>query len=95
MPFHGALTRIVLADGRAASVLLIGDTATGKSRNARGLARASARRIRELRIVADDMGSLDRAGGGLLGYGTEIGAFVRFDDLQHGYASASSTAPSS
>ena len=27
MPFHGAYTRLVLADGSAASVLLIGDTA--------------------------------------------------------------------
>ncbi len=31
MPFHGAYTRLVLEDGTAAGVLLIGDTATGKS----------------------------------------------------------------
>ena len=40
-----------------------------------------------MRIIADDMGSLEvGAGGELLGFGTEIGAFVRLDDLQQGYA---------
>ncbi len=44
-------------------------------------------RIREVRIIADDMGSLEvGADGRVLGYGTEIGAFVRLDDLQQGYA---------
>jgi hypothetical protein len=44
-------------------------------------------RIREVRIIADDMGALDVGPGGeLLGFGTEIGAFVRLDDLQQGYA---------
>jgi hypothetical protein len=43
--------------------------------------------IRELRIIADDMGSLEiDAQGRVLGYGTEIGAFIRLDDLQQGYA---------
>ncbi|HEY5388806.1 MAG TPA: ATPase, partial [Thermoleophilia bacterium] len=44
-------------------------------------------RIREVRVIADDMGSLEVAADGrVLGYGTEIGAFVRLDDLQQGYA---------
>ena len=38
-------------------------------------------------MIADDMGSLEVAADGrVLGYGTEIGAFVRLDDLQQGYA---------
>jgi hypothetical protein len=38
-------------------------------------------------IIADDMGSLEiNAEGEILGYGTEIGAFLRLDDLQDGYA---------
>jgi hypothetical protein len=41
----------------------------------------------ELRIIADDMGSLEISSDGrVLGYGTEIGAFIRLDDLQQGYA---------
>jgi hypothetical protein len=87
MPFHGAYTRLVLADGSAAGVLLIGDTATGKSETLEALRVAGEERIREVRVIADDMGTLEvGAGGELRGYGTEIGAFVRLDDLQQGYA---------
>ena len=43
MPFHGAYTRLVLADGAAAGVLIIGDTATGKSET-----------LEALRIVGDE-----------------------------------------
>jgi hypothetical protein len=41
-----------------------------------------------MRIIADDMGSLEleKKTGRVVGYGTEIGAFVRLDDLQKGYA---------
>ena len=87
MPFHGAFTHIVLNDGRAANVLLIGDTATGKSESLEALRLAGEDRIRELRVIADDMGSLEVADDGTVrGYGTETGAFVRLDDLQQGYA---------
>jgi hypothetical protein len=87
MPFHGAFARIVLDDGRSANVLLIGDTATGKSETLEALRTIGAESLRELSVVADDMGSLEISSGGeLLGYGTEIGAFVRLDDLQQGYA---------
>jgi len=87
MPFHGAYTRLVLAGGATADVLLIGDTATGKSETLEALRVLGDERIREVRVIADDMGSLEVAGDGrLLGFGTEIGAFVRLDDLQQGYA---------
>jgi hypothetical protein len=87
LPFHGAYSRLVLDDGSSADVLLIGDTATGKSETLEALRVAGDERIRELRIIADDMGSLEAAPDGrLLGFGTEIGAFVRLDDLQQGYA---------
>ena len=87
MPFHGAYTRLVLADGAAAGVLIIGDTATGKSETLEALRIVGDERIREVRVIADDMGSLEVAADGrVLGYGTEIGAFVRLDDLQQGYA---------
>ena len=87
MPFHGAYTRLVLADGSAAGVLIIGDTATGKSETLEALRVLGDERIREVRVIADDMGSLEvGVDGRVLGYGTEIGAFVRLDDLQQGYA---------
>jgi hypothetical protein len=87
MPFHGAFTHIVLADGGEANVLLLGDTATGKSESLEALRLAGEDRIRELRVIADDMGSLEVGeDGAVRAYGTEIGAFVRLDDLQQGYA---------
>jgi hypothetical protein len=86
MPFHGAFTHIVLGDGSSANVLLIGDTATGKSETLEALRLAGDAELRELRIVADDMGTLEVLRGNVVGYGTEIGAFVRLDDLQQGYA---------
>ena len=92
MPFHGALVHIALRGGRAANALLIGDTATGKSESLEALRQVGQARVAELRIIADDMGSLEVcavAGGDspqVLGYGSEIGAFVRLDDLQQGYA---------
>jgi hypothetical protein len=87
MPFHGAFARVVLRSGAAATLLVLGDTATGKSETLEALRLLGEEAIGELRVVADDMGSIEIAPEGrLLGYGTEIGAFVRLDDLQRGYA---------
>ncbi len=90
MPFHGAFTGLVLQGGAAAGVLLVGDTATGKSETLEALRLASGGSVAELRIVADDMGALEVVEHGgrprVVGFGTEIGAFVRLDDLQQGYA---------
>jgi hypothetical protein len=87
MPFHGAFVHLALRDGSAANVLLIGDTGAGKSESLEALRLLGEEKIAELRVIADDMGSLKaEPGRGLLGFGTEIGAFVRLDDLQQGYA---------
>ncbi len=87
MPFHGAFVHVALRDGSAANVLLIGDTGAGKSESLEALRLLGEEKVAELRVIADDMGSLKvEPGRGLLGYGSEIGAFVRLDDLQRGYA---------
>jgi hypothetical protein len=87
MPFHGAFARIVLAGGEAANMLLIGDTATGKSETLEALRLRGGDAVADLRVVADDMGSLRVDGDGAVrACGTEIGAFVRLDDLQQGFA---------
>ncbi len=86
MPFHGAMVRIVLKNELAASVLIIGDTGAGKSESLEAFRLLGEDYIRDLRVVADDMGSLEVDGEVVRGYGTEIGAFVRLDDLQPGYA---------
>jgi hypothetical protein len=87
MPFHGAMVRIQLRSGKASSILIIGDTATGKSESLEAFRTLGAGRIRDMRVIADDMGSLEVApDGSVRGFGTETGAFVRLDDLQQGYA---------
>jgi hypothetical protein len=87
LPFHGALVDITLERGRSARVLIIGDTATGKSESIEAFRTLGGKHVRALRVVADDMGSLELTQDGrILGYGTETGAFVRLDDLHRGYA---------
>lgn len=87
MPFHGALVQILLKDGSNSTVLIIGDTGTGKSETLEAFRALSSKHLRCMIIIADDMGSLEIGENQILrGYGTEIGAFVRLDDLQPGYA---------
>lgn len=87
LPFHGAMVRILSNGGAEKNILIIGESGTGKSETLEALRIIGENRIREMCIIADDMGSLeldtkDR----LLVRGTEVGAFVRLDDLQPGYA---------
>jgi hypothetical protein len=87
MPFHGAMVKILLQGNKEATILLMGDTGAGKSETLEAFRVLGEKHIRELTIIADDMGSieLDKEGNPV-GFGTEIGAFVRLDDLQPGYA---------
>jgi len=67
--------------------LVMGDTGAGKSETLEAFRSAASKEIEDITIIADDMGSLSiNDKGEVLGYGTEIGAFVRLDDLQPGYA---------
>ena len=87
LPFHGAMVQITLRDRKPFSTLIIGDTGAGKSESLEALRSIASDEIEDLTIIADDMGSLGRnEKGRLVGYGTEMGAFVRLDDLHSGYA---------
>ena len=86
LPFHGALMSIKLRDHAASTILVMGDSGAGKSETLEALRQIAGEDVEGITIIADDMGSLALTGDRLLGYGTEIGAFVRLDDLQSGYA---------
>ena len=87
MPFHGAMVRIYLKGQNPATVLFLGDTGAGKSETLEALREIADAEIQDLIVIADDMGSLENAQDGkILGYGTEIGAFLRLDDLNPGHA---------
>lgn len=84
LPFHGALVKITLQE-RDVSVLLIGETGAGKSETLEAFRVLGDDELQDMTIIADDMGSLEISNGQVLGYGSEIGAFIRLDDLQPGY----------
>ncbi len=87
MPYHGALFQLKLNNVPAKNILIMGDTGAGKSETLEAFRSIASKEIEDVTIVADDMGSLEiDKKGQVIGYGTEIGAFVRLDDLQPGYA---------
>jgi len=87
MPFHGAMVKILLQGDKQATILMMGDTGAGKSETLEAFRVLAEKYIRELTIIADDMGSIELdENDNPIGYGTEIGAFLRLDDLQPGYA---------
>jgi len=87
LPLHGAMARVRLRDGPTAGIVLVGDSAAGKSETLDAFQSLAADWISDMTIIFDDMGSLAIApDGSLVAYGTEIGAFVRLDDLDPAYA---------
>ena len=87
LPFHGAMFHLVLRNAGAATFLVMGDTGAGKSETLEALRGIIKDDVEELVVVADDMGSLAlNERNEVIGYGTEMGAFVRLDDLASGYA---------
>jgi hypothetical protein len=82
MPFHGSLTQIVLGGLEKVAILIIGDSGAGKSETLEALRKIGEGIISDIIVIADDMGSLKiDSNGDIIGYGTEIGAFLRLDDL--------------
>jgi hypothetical protein len=87
MPFHGAMARIILKGNKEANILVMGDTGAGKSETLEAFRVLGEEYIQDIIVIADDMGSLSiNEQGNVIGYGTEIGAYVRLDDLNPGYA---------
>lgn len=87
LPIHGAMVNIVMKNGKSANVIIMGDSGAGKSESLEAFRGLSEDYISDMTIVFDDMGVVKlNKEGKALGYGTEIGAFVRLDDLDQGYA---------
>jgi energy-coupling factor transporter ATP-binding protein EcfA2 len=81
------MVRICLKNGKSANLVIVGDTGAGKSESLEAFRVLAKEYIRDMTIIYDDMGSLEiTEEGEIKGYGTEVGAFVRLDDLQPGYA---------
>ncbi len=87
LPIHGAMVNIVLRNGTESNIVIMGDSGAGKSESLEAFRTLNADYIRHMRVIFDDMGYLEKQEDGTIkAYGTEIGAFVRVDDLDPAYA---------
>lgn len=86
LPIHGAMVNIILKNGKTANVVIMGDSGAGKSESLEAFRSLSEDYISDMTIIFDDMGTFKLEEDLIKGYGTEIGAFVRLDDLDQGYA---------
>ncbi|MBE6071355.1 MAG: phosphoenolpyruvate carboxykinase [Clostridium butyricum] len=86
LPIHGSMVNIILKSGDEANVVIMGDSGAGKSESLEAFRSLSEDYISDMTIIFDDMGTFKIEDGVIKGYGTEIGAFVRLDDLDQGYA---------
>lgn len=86
LPIHGAMVSITLKNGKSSNIVIVGDSGAGKSESLEAFRSFGEQYISDMSIIFDDMGVLKITHDGVYGYGTEIGAFVRLDDLDQGYA---------
>ena len=87
LPIHGAMVNLYFKDGSKKGIMLMGDSGAGKSETLEALNKIAGDMIDHQETVFDDMGTIHIAeDGSLKAQGTEIGAFVRLDDLDQGAA---------
>lgn len=86
LPIHGAGVNVVLQNGKTANVVILGDSGAGKSESIEAFRKLAKDYIKDMTVIFDDMGTFRIKDGKVMAYGTEIGAFVRLDDLDAGYA---------
>ena len=86
LPIHGACVQITLRNGTVKNVVIMGDSGAGKSESLEALSEMAGDNISSQLTIFDDMGTFKIEGNSVKAYGTEIGAFVRLDDMTSGYA---------
>lgn len=86
LPLHGAMASLTMQDSSVKNVVIIGDSGAGKSETLEALRSMNEGAIKDIKIIFDDMGVLGNIQHQVVAHGTEIGAFVRLDDLETGYA---------
>lgn len=84
LPIHGAFVNITLKNGKRKGIMLMGDSGAGKSESIEALKIVGADVIKNIEVVFDDMGTIHLENGVPYGQGSEIGAFIRLDDLDPG-----------
>lgn len=85
LPIHGAMVNLRLKNGKEKNVIIMGDSGAGKSESLEALKKIGDSYLKEMKVIFDDMGVLKLKNNKISASGTEIGAFVRLDDLDIGY----------
>ena len=86
LPLHGACVHITMKNGKEKNIVLIGDSGAGKSETIAALQDYAGDNISSILTVFDDMGTFKYCDDGKIrAFGTEIGAFVRTDDMARDY----------
>lgn len=86
LPIHGAMAVITMDNNVTKNIVIMGDSGAGKSETLEALRTLEDNGITDIKIIFDDMGIIFDEDNKIKAYGTEIGAFVRLDDLDPGYA---------
>ena len=86
LPIHGACVKITMKDGTKKNIVIMGDSGAGKSESLEALSEMAGDNISAQLTIFDDMGTFKIENNEVIAYGTEIGAFVRLDDMTSGYA---------
>jgi hypothetical protein len=84
LPIHGAGVRIRKGE-KVRNFVLLGDSGAGKSETLEAI-RSLYGQAYQIDTIFDDMGTFHLQNGRVYATGTEIGAFVRLDDLEQGYS---------
>lgn len=82
LPVHGSMITIKLKNKKPKNIVFMGDSGTGKSETIEMLNIIGKNKIEKMDVIFDDMGSFENNGNNILASGTEIGAFLRLDDLE-------------
>jgi len=86
LPIHGSMVKITLKGGKTVKLIIMGDSGAGKSESIEAFRQLASEYLESITVIFDDMGTLFLRDGQVYAAGTEIGAFVRLDDLDVGYA---------
>lgn len=86
LPIHGAMVHIILKNNTQKNIIIIGDSGAGKSESLEAFRQLAKEYLKEIKIIYDDMGYISLKNDELKSYGTEIGGFIRLDDLDVGYS---------
>ncbi|KAF0227463.1 MAG: hypothetical protein FD133_1008 [Erysipelotrichaceae bacterium] len=84
LPIHGSMINVNFKGGRKVGVVFMGDSGAGKSETIEAIQMCGHEDLVSMDVIFDDMGSFHVEDGQLVAQGTEIGAFIRLDDLDKG-----------